>query len=32
MEFLVLVIYAWVLLKEPEPHQIEQTPTEEVRK
>jgi hypothetical protein len=23
MEFLVLIVYAWVLVKEPEPHQTQ---------
>lgn len=30
MEFLVLAVYAWVLVKDPEPHQVQQTTKEQI--
>lgn len=30
MEFLVLAVYAWVLVKDPEPHQVQQPIKEQV--
>lgn len=30
MEFIVMFVYAWIALKDPEPHQIQAQKTEQV--